>query len=221
MTTSDIDRFAIVPVPAGTNPPANAILVGEMDILFACLPDTMANARAIEAIHDGQEQLEVRAGDLDERTLQLLKDRNAQLSQRLDAFEERCKARKQRADEEEQARIRAELDALPDPDNPDEYAPGGLTPNAPTTPEHERRLAALRREPEHANGAPDHERMADIEGDRTDLAVPPELAPEAPQTDPGTEPLESMRLKDPARYGYPADPPRATQTPASVSLNEE
>jgi hypothetical protein len=117
-------RFAIIEIPPGPSPP-EAIMVGNMDAVMRCLPQSVANeeqeqrlAQAKEeAAETEQHQAEVRAC-----ALQILGDGLEHLSGRLDAFEANRKAREEQAHRDAEAAeakaIEAYLASLPDPEFP-------------------------------------------------------------------------------------------------------
>jgi hypothetical protein len=200
-------KYCILPLHAHQPAPTNAIAVGNLDAIFRNLPDTNARSAALaraDAVMSRIEDAE-QEQDLTRATqIGIFADCVDALTRRLDAFEERLaeQARQdaEEAEREEQQQIQAELDALPDPDNPGPFHGGELSVIPASTPEDERQLAA-------------------IEGDDGEGDLPPELLKRTPP-ELGTDPIVSSKLHDPAKFGYPPDPPEVAQ-PISVSLNED
>jgi hypothetical protein len=128
--TSTSDRFAIIPVTHGPAPD-DAILIGSLDTILEYLPDTHARNDSIRRLDEGlaraakTDQLQAMA-----RACNVIAfaDAVTRLASRLDALVAQREARAQqdaaREAEEEAKQIQAELDALPDPDNPDAHVRG-------------------------------------------------------------------------------------------------
>jgi hypothetical protein len=130
---TDHSLFAITPVTNG-HAPDDALVVGPMSEVFEYIPQTVAR-------QDATEQLERARFTADQITSVQEKTRAVQasmlcdsvnhLSSRLDALmqrrDEQTRRDAEREEEEEAQRIQAEIDALPDPDNPDAHthSPGG------------------------------------------------------------------------------------------------
>ena len=143
--TDTSDRFAIIPVTHGPAPD-DAIVVGPMSEVFEYIPQSVAR-------NDAHEELEAARFTADQiaslqnktRAVQatMLADSINHLSSRLDAYVARRadEARRdaEREAEEEAQRIQAELDALPDPDDPnaDEHLAGGELHDLPAKAEAE------------------------------------------------------------------------------------
>jgi hypothetical protein len=174
MTNTGPERFAIVEIPEG-KPPANAILIGPMDMLMEQLPDTRARSDAMRRLDEAQLNAEEIAKVQDvTRALQVAAfcDSIQHISRRLDAYttrrDARIRAEEEAREVEEQQRkadrIKQALDAL-------EETSGELTTHPPTEPQHEEELSAT-----------EHPPTEDDQGD-----LPRELEVGAPP-DPGTEP---------------------------------
>jgi hypothetical protein len=126
--TDPTDRFAIIPVTHGPAPP-DAIAVGSMSAVMEHLPDTIARQDAINRLDEGMAKAaEVAQLQSMARACNVIAfaDSIDRLTGRLDAFTARRDAQR-RADaareaEEEAKRIQAELDALPDPDDPNPFS---------------------------------------------------------------------------------------------------
>jgi hypothetical protein len=129
--TNPNDRFAIVPV---TQPsaPAEAIVVGPMSEVMQYLPQTAARADALEELEHARFTAD-QITSMQEKTravqASILADTAAHLTSRLDAYvarrDARLRADAAREAEEEAKRIQDELAAMPDPDNPNPFAPTG------------------------------------------------------------------------------------------------
>jgi hypothetical protein len=116
-------RFAIIEIPPGPGPP-EAIVVGNMDAVMRCLPQTVASeeqeqrlARAEkQAVETERQQQETRIC-----AAKMLADRVEHLATRMDKYEARkqefADQQQREAEAAEAARIEAMLDALPDPDD--------------------------------------------------------------------------------------------------------
>jgi hypothetical protein len=173
---------------------------------MATLPDTHARREALaraDALMTRIEDAEHEQNLTRAAQVAMFADGIASLSRRLDAFEHRRaeQARRDAEEEEreEQERIAAVLDELPDPDNPDPFAPSGDLHALPASePEDKLQLAAIEGDDEYP-------------GD-----LPPSLLKDAPP-DPGDNPIE-----DPDELGHSAWPPKNVQAqPIAVSLNED
>src|SRR5262245_29751888 len=121
---NDPGLFAIVPttLPA----PADAIVVGNMSQVMEYIPQTIARDNAMAELERAQLSADqIKTVQAKTRSIQLgmLTDAMAHLSTRLDAFVNRRQKQARRdaeeAERQEAGRIQAELDQLPDPDNPD------------------------------------------------------------------------------------------------------
>ena len=160
-----------------------------------------AAATALDLIAQQQEQAE----ELRARQVSAFCDGVARLTRRLDQMEQQ-REEKMRADVEEEARrVQAELDQMPDPDDPPIYGPSGelhvlsADPGAdPGTADQGALLASLR----------EHEEQQ-LEADQGGL--PKELELEAPPPG-GAYPL-------PEALAYPTTP--RYRTPAAVSMMSE
>jgi hypothetical protein len=194
------DRFAIVPVPDNTDPPATAILVGPLDECLACISVATLNENLVAE----NERLSALAQSLDERE-QALNARDEQSTQLVhktvdagtrivDSFEKARALSMKRAEAEQQRRSRqrvaAMVDTWPDPDAP-----------ALASDEGELEVKHKPVIPGHDPGEED-----DTEGD-----LPTELQEATPPT-PGSSPLTSAK-----ELGTPKDP-KQTPQPISVSL---
>jgi hypothetical protein len=132
--TNPADRFAIIPVTHGPAPP-EAIAVGSMATVMEHLPDTIARQDAITRLDEGMAKAaEVAQLQSMARACNVIAfaDSIDRLAGRLDAFTARRDARRradaEREAEEESQRIQAELDALPDPDDPNPLSGKGALP---------------------------------------------------------------------------------------------
>ena len=124
-TPTPADRFAIVPVVHGPAPD-NAIVVGPMSEVFEYIPQSVARADAVEELEHARFTADqIASWQSKTRAVQatMLADSIAHLSTRLDAIiaqrADQARRDAEREAEEEANRIQAELDALPDPDDPD------------------------------------------------------------------------------------------------------
>jgi hypothetical protein len=177
------------------DPFGNVIMHGSMSAVTECIVDSQARADVAAEMAEAAETiglLEHKEDQFRARQVRSLSDGLATLGHRLDAVEQRHAERIRQAAADEARRIQAQLDALPDPDDPDAamVRPTGelhaLEPNAP-----ERRA-----------------QLAAAEQDQGDLprqltkAVPPNL---------GTDPVI-----DPSELAHGPGPP----PPVAISLNE-
>src|SRR5262245_21805936 len=122
--TNDPGLFAIVPttLPA----PTDAIVVGNMSQVMEYIPQTIARDNAMAQLERARLTADqIKSAQAKTRKIQLgmLTDALSHLSTRLDKFVERRDAQARRdaeeAERQEAGRIQAELDQLPDPDDPD------------------------------------------------------------------------------------------------------
>ena len=143
------DRFAIVPLPPGTSP-ADALMIGPLDVIMQNLPDTHARADALNDL----ELHRIKADQIAtmqqvSRGMQVASfcDSLNHLSARVDAEVIRRAERRRRDAEEakalEEKQIADALSKLPDPDMPSSWSDDGeLTTREPSQPEDEEQLAA-------------------------------------------------------------------------------
>jgi hypothetical protein len=125
------DRFAIIPMSPGPAP-ADAIMTGSMSAVMERIVDSQARADALEqaarAVEDAVEA-ERKKDEARACAVQMIADTVAHLASRLDSLTarraERARRDAEREAEEEAKRIQAELDALPDSDDPDAHTAGG------------------------------------------------------------------------------------------------
>jgi len=131
MTHDPHDRYAIIPIPPGPTP-KEAIVVGNIDQVFEYIPQSVARDDAmkeLEAARFTHEQI----AHVQERTrtvqVLMLNEALDRLTTRQDSFgtrqRERRRQAKARRDAAEAKRIQDALDALPDPDDPHAFIPGG------------------------------------------------------------------------------------------------
>lgn len=131
MTHDQSDRYAIVPIAPGPVP-KEAIVVGNIDQVFEYIPQSVARDDAmkeLEAARFTHEQI----AHAQERTravqVLMLNEALDRLTTRQDSFgtrqRERRRQAKARRDAAEAKRIQDALDALPDPDDPHAFIPGG------------------------------------------------------------------------------------------------
>lgn len=121
-------RFAITPVPPGQPAPDTAIVVGDMKEVMEYIPQSIARQDAIEELEKARFTAD-QISSLQEKTRAvqavMLNDNLARLSARLDLYQQRRgDEERERAKEEEEAeaqRIQDQLNALPDPDDPDPF----------------------------------------------------------------------------------------------------
>lgn len=125
------DRFAIVAIPPGPTP-ADALMVGPLEVVMQCLPDTVARADALEELEFARiKSDQISTMQNVNRALQVSAfcDSVQQITRRMDALETR-RAERARKDAEE-ARAREEqqiadaLSKLPDPDLPSAWSNDG------------------------------------------------------------------------------------------------
>jgi hypothetical protein len=126
--TNPADRFAIIPLSHGPAPP-DAIAVGSMSAVMEHLPDTIARQDAITRLDKARmDAKQISRAQNVVRALQVAAfcDSVDRFARRQDAFiarkAERARADAAREAEEEAKRIQAELDALPDPDDPNPFS---------------------------------------------------------------------------------------------------
>src|SRR5262249_9490855 len=142
MTHNPTDRFAIIPITPGPAP-AEAIVVGDMRQVFEYIPQSVARNDAMAELERARFTADQIKG-IQEKTravqVSMLADSVTHLSSRMDALvtrrAERARRDAEREAEEEAKRIQAELDALPDPDDPEplnHQNPGDLHPLPPTS----------------------------------------------------------------------------------------
>jgi hypothetical protein len=122
MTEPDTRQFRLF------DPDGKEIMSGPMDAIMERLPDTKARNAALDQMLQnavGAVEAEERQEQAVRSTVQMLADAAARLTQRLDAYvarrDARRKADEEEAEREEQLQIEAMLDALPDPDDPNQY----------------------------------------------------------------------------------------------------
>jgi hypothetical protein len=122
------ERFAIVPVPPVGPAPPEALVVGNMDAVMRCLPQTVASEEqeqrlAEQAVEIAKQQDANRAHT--EQMVAMFADRVGHLSDRLDAFETRRQdhlEQQKRAEEAAEVAAAEELLALlPDPEDPEAF----------------------------------------------------------------------------------------------------
>jgi hypothetical protein len=130
-------RFAIIEIPPGPSPP-EAIVVGNMDAVMRCLPQTVASEEQEQRLALAEKQAAETARKQQEaRTCaaRMLADGLRHLSNRLDTFEARKKAHadqlRRDAEEAEAKAIAEYLNSLPDPDALDAESDYSLTPPSP------------------------------------------------------------------------------------------
>jgi hypothetical protein len=144
--------FAIIEVSDQTKPPDNAICTGDLDTLFALLPDTVARREATQRLDQREaaaaqvEQQQIRNG---EALQSILSDTLPRLTGYLDEIvsareqqvrEDKERAAKERAEAEEQARAKQIADALKAlPDQPEAH--GELIVHKASEPRREAELA--------------------------------------------------------------------------------
>jgi hypothetical protein len=124
MTSPSNERFAIVSLAHGPAP-AEALVIGPMTEVFQYIGQSVARNDAIEEVEKARFSADQIAG-LQEKTrgvqASMVAEAIKHLDQRMDALVKRRAdavfARQRRDEEEEQQRIQAELDQLPDPDAP-------------------------------------------------------------------------------------------------------
>lgn len=142
MTHNPTDRFAIIPITPGPAP-AEAIVVGDMRQVFEYIPQSVARNDAMAELERARFTADQIKG-IQEKTravqVSMLADSVTHLSSRMDALvtrrAERARRDAEREAEEEAKRIQAELDALPDPDDPEpliHHNTGDLHPLPPTS----------------------------------------------------------------------------------------
>ena len=137
---SPTDRFAIIPVTHGPAPD-DAIVVGPYNEVLAYIPQSVARNDALEELEHARFTAD-QIASMQEKTravqATMLSDSVKHLSARLDSFltrrDEQRRRDAEREEEEEQQRLQAELDALPNPDDPDAYTPGSEMHPAKSTP---------------------------------------------------------------------------------------
>ena len=118
-------------------PSGEVIMTGSMNAIMERLPDTSARNDALSTMLDTavkQVEAEEKLEEAQAAAAQILFDGITRLTFRLDAFEVR-RQEQQRLDEaerEQQRRVQAMLDALPDPDDPDLGDPTGIIPRPET-----------------------------------------------------------------------------------------
>lgn len=125
MTLDPTSRFAIVPLSTPGRAPDDAIVVGPLSEVLEYIPQSVARNDAVQELERARFTTDQIAG-LQTRTravqATMLADTIKHLDARMNAIVQRradaASARARRADEVEQQRIRAELGALPDPDDP-------------------------------------------------------------------------------------------------------
>lgn len=189
------ERFAIIELPPGPAP-AESILVGSLDMLMEQIPDSIARKNAMARLEDARISADeiARMQDATRGILaSTLADAVTTLARRLDNFEarraEQAIAEAKERNDRERQQIQERLDALPNPDDPDnwDYHPGGdLHSVAPSAPEDRKQLAASEDDdqpvPLSYGKLPLSYVKSEAEGD-----LPRELTKEVP-VDPGTEP---------------------------------
>jgi hypothetical protein len=133
--TNPDDLFAIVPVQNGVSSD-NAILIGFLSTILEYLPDTHARNESIARLDEGQ----ARAAKVDQLqamaracNVMAFADAVKRLTGRLDAFaarrQEKARRDAEEAERKEAERIQAQLDSLPDPDDPDPLAHHEVPPS--------------------------------------------------------------------------------------------
>jgi hypothetical protein len=128
MTDTDNRTFRLF------DPDGKEIMSGPMSLIMERIPDSVARNKAL----DEMLQTAVQAVEAEERqeqarlsTVKMISDVTAHLSARMDAYiarrEAQRKADEEEAEREEQQQIQQMLDALPDPDDPNQFPDPLLT----------------------------------------------------------------------------------------------
>jgi len=125
------NRYAIIPVFPSTKTD-EAIVIGDMRQVMEYIPQSVARADAMEQLERARftaDQIKSMQAKTRAVQVSMLADSVSHLPRRLDSLiaqrQERARRDAEREAEEEAERIQAELDALPDPDDPDAHQPGG------------------------------------------------------------------------------------------------
>ena len=153
---SNNQQFAIVPVPSHPGHAkdyiqSDSILIGPMSECLEGIRQSISHNALIRRLDEGRkEAARVERQQEENRIRQTLTfcDSVAKLSRRIDAYEAELALRKQReadaAEQKEQEHIQAQLDELPNPDDPQDvpepdpaskgYPPKGKQVNQPISP---------------------------------------------------------------------------------------
>ena len=141
MISDPTSRFAIVPLSSPGRPPDDAIVIGPLSEVTEYIGQSVARADAVQQLNRARFTADQIAGlQSKTRAVQatMLADTIKQLDARMNAIAQRradaASARKRRDEEEEQERIQAELDSLPDPDDPASHG-HAATKSAPKLPD--------------------------------------------------------------------------------------
>jgi hypothetical protein len=179
--------FAIIPLAPYQPPPANYLAWGSLNCVMERIVDSNVRNDAIKLIHDaavalGQlERTRSQEQQIFARGLQVINDAITAIARRLDALEEQREAQAKADAQAEADRVQRLLDAMPDPDGPDPFAPSGDLHSIPASnPQHEQQL----------------------EADQGGL--PHELEQEAPPPGGAYTPLEELAYPTTPRYRSPA-----------------
>ena len=162
---SNNQQFAIVPVPSHPGHAkdyiqSDSILIGPMSECLEGIRQSVAHTAMLRRLDEGQKEAErVERTQAATRIANcaMLVDGLDRIARRLDSYEAELAIKKQReadaAEQEEQERIQAALDELPDPDDPTQHMPGGeLSPLQPKPQDDDEGQGDLPRELE--KGAP-------------------------------------------------------------------
>jgi hypothetical protein len=136
------DRYAIIPVFPSTNTD-EAIVIGDMRQVMEYIPQSVARNDAMAELERARFTADQIKG-IQEKTravqVSMLADSVTHLSSRMDALvarrAERARRDAEREAQEEAKHIQAELDALPDPDDPEpliHHSTGDLHPLPPAS----------------------------------------------------------------------------------------
>jgi hypothetical protein len=112
-------------------PDGRLIGSGSMSAVTEHILDSQSRADAISLLHDAAqavgllERQQEEAEELRERQIHAFCDGVARLTRRLDVLEAQREEQMRQDAEEEERRVEAFLDGLPDPDSPALYGPGG------------------------------------------------------------------------------------------------
>jgi hypothetical protein len=196
---TDTPAFAIIPLHPYEPVPDNAIMQGSMDAVMERIIDSNARNAAVDILRDARiaadqlEQTRAQETQILARGIQSLNDTITRLSRRMDAVEQHRGAQARQDAAAEAERVQKELDAMPDPDNPNApalYPPGGeLHSVAATT-------------PATTKSVPDNE------GD-----LPNEVLKDVPP------PTGDYPVNDPSELAHPQQ--SKYRNPAAVSLNSD
>ena len=132
MISDPTERFAIVPLSTPGPTPSDAIVVGPLNEVTEYIGQSIARQDAVGELNRARFSAD-QIASMQNKTrgvqVSMLADTIKQLDARMSAHAQRradaARDRKRRDEEEEQRRILAELDALPDPDDPDAHQPTG------------------------------------------------------------------------------------------------